>query len=122
MGNPTSSANHVSFITAGPAARLRLRGTWGTIAELWAASLCPIGGNPRRLCRGSFAESEVRVSRMRQNDAGTRPRVIEARGSAELERALQSDDVALVDQKTFGMRLAEIIIRVRNLRTPRQRK
>ena len=59
---------------------------------------------------------------MRQNDAGTRPRVIEARGSAELERALQSDDVALVDQKTFGMRLAEIIIRVRNLRTPRQRK
>jgi hypothetical protein len=42
--------------------------------------------------------------------------------AAELERALQSDDIAPVDQKTFGMLLAEIIIRVRNLRTPRQRK
>ena len=60
------------------------------------------------------------VPRMAQKEHGQKARAIEARG--ELERALQSDDIAPVDQKTFGMRLAEIIIRVRSLRTPRQRK
>jgi hypothetical protein len=57
----------------------------------------------------------VRWFRVWLRKSTTKARAIEA---AEL----QSDDVAQVDQKSFGMLLAEIIIRVRNLRTPRQRK
>jgi hypothetical protein len=59
---------------------------------------------------------------MAQKEHDRRPEPLKPEEAAELERALQSDDIAPVDQKTFGMRLAEIIIRVRNLRTPRQRK
>jgi hypothetical protein len=50
------------------------------------------------------------------------PRAIEARGSAELQALLQTDNIAPVDRMTFGMRLAELIIRVRNMAKPRQRK
>ena len=62
------------------------------------------------------------VPRMAQKEHDRRPEPLKPEEAAELERALQSDDIAPVDQKTFGMRLAEIIICVRNLRTPRQRK
>ena len=40
----------------------------------------------------------------------------------ELQALLQTDNIAPVDRMTFGVRLAEIIIRVRNLRKPRQRE
>ena len=59
---------------------------------------------------------------MAQKEHDRRPEPLKSEEAAELESALQLDDIAPVDQKTFGMRLAEIIIRVRNLRTPRQRK
>jgi hypothetical protein len=59
---------------------------------------------------------------MAQKEHDRRPEPLKPEEAAELEKALQSDDIAPVDQKTFGMRQAEIIIRVRNLRTPRQRK
>ena len=62
------------------------------------------------------------VPRMAQKEHDRRPEPLKPEEAAELEKALQSDDIAPVDQKTFGMQLAEIIIRVRNLRTPRQRK
>jgi hypothetical protein len=62
------------------------------------------------------------VPRMAQKEHDRRPEPLKLEEAAELERALQSDDIAPVDQKTFGMRLAEIIMRVRSLRTPRQRK
>jgi hypothetical protein len=54
---------------------------------------------------------------MAQKEHDRRPEPLKPEEAAEL-----SDDIAPVDQKTFGMRLAEIIRRVRNLRTPRQRK
>ena len=62
------------------------------------------------------------VPRMAQKEHDRRPEPLKPEEAAELEKALQSDDIAPVDQKTFGMQLAEIIIRVRNLGTPRQRK
>ena len=74
---------------------------------------------------GTFISRDTRcplVPRMAQKEHDRRPEPLKPEEAAELERALQSDDIAPVDQKTFGMRLAEIIIRVRNLRTPRQRK
>ena len=54
--------------------------------------------------------------RMPQKEQETAPEVM------ELQALLQTDNIAPVDRMTFGMRLAEIIIRVRNLRKPRQRK
>jgi hypothetical protein len=59
---------------------------------------------------------------MAQKEHDRRPEPLKPEVAAELERALQFGRHCPVDQKTFGMRLAEIIIRVRNLRTFRQRK
>ena len=50
---------------------------------------------------------------MAQKEHDRRPEPLKSEEAAELESALQLDDIAPVDQKTFGMRLAEIIIRVR---------
>jgi hypothetical protein len=44
---------------------------------------------------------------MAQKEHDRRPEPLKPEEAAELERALQSDDIAPVDQKTFGMRLAE---------------
>jgi hypothetical protein len=59
---------------------------------------------------------------MAQKEHDRRPEPLKPEEAAELERALQSDDIAPVDRATFGRRLAEIIIRVRNLSKRRQRK
>jgi hypothetical protein len=41
---------------------------------------------------------------MARNEHDRRPEPLKLEEAAELERALQSDDIAPVDQKTFGMR------------------
>jgi hypothetical protein len=74
------------------------------------------------LARPDFLLRKVPVVGMPQKDQETAPEPLKLEEVTELQALLQTDDIAPVDQKTFGMRLAEIIIRVRNLRTPRQRK
>jgi hypothetical protein len=59
---------------------------------------------------------------MRQNDPETSPGPLKPEEVAELQTMLQTDNIAPVDRMTFGMRLAELIMRVRNLSKRRQRK
>jgi hypothetical protein len=59
---------------------------------------------------------------MPQKEQETAPEPLKPEEVMELQPLLQTDNIAPVDRMTFGMRVAEIIIRVRNLRTPRQRK
>ena len=61
---------------------------------------------------GSWERCRLRVSRS--------PEPLKPEEVMELQALLQTDNIAPVDRMTFGMRLAEIIIRVRNLRKPRQ--
>ena len=50
----------------------------------------------------------------------TTPEPLKPEEVTELQALLQTDDIAPVDRATFGRRLAEIIMRVRNLRKPRR--
>jgi hypothetical protein len=63
---------------------------------------------------GSWERCWLRVSRS--------PEALKPEEVMELQALLQTDNIAPVDRMTFGMRLAEIIIHVRNLRKPRQRE
>jgi len=59
---------------------------------------------------------------MRQKENETTPDPLTPEELTELQKLLQTDNIAPVDRMTFGRRLAEIIIRVRNLSKRRQRK
>jgi hypothetical protein len=52
---------------------------------------------------------------MRQNDPETSPDSMKPEEAAELKSQLQTDNIAPVDERTVGMRLAELIIRAHNL-------
>jgi hypothetical protein len=72
-------------------------------------------------CAGCLLEG-VPIACMRQNDPETSPGPLKPEEVAELQTMLQTDNIAPVDRMTFGMRLAELIMRVRNLSKRRQRK
>jgi hypothetical protein len=59
---------------------------------------------------------------MGQKDRKTSLGALKREEVTELQKLLQTDNIAPVDRATFGRRLAEIIIRVRNLSKRRQRK
>jgi hypothetical protein len=59
---------------------------------------------------------------MTQKEHETSPEPLKPEQVKELQALLQTDNIAPVDRMTFGMRLAELIIRVRNMRKRRQRK
>jgi hypothetical protein len=59
---------------------------------------------------------------MHQKENETTPGPSKSEELTELQKLLQTDNIAPVDRITFGMRLAELIIRVRNLSKHRQRK
>ena len=59
---------------------------------------------------------------MPQKENDSRPDPLDPEELTELQKLLQTDNIAPVDRITFGMRLAELIIRVRNLSKHRQRK
>ena len=65
---------------------------------------------------------KVPVVRMPQKEQETAPEPLKPEEVTELQALLQTDNIAPVDRMTFGMRLAELIIRVRNMAKPRQRK
>ena len=75
---------------------------------------------PRSLSRVTFAGGAG--SCMRQKDHKTSLGALKREEVTELQKLLQTDNIAPADRATFGRRLAEIIIRVRNLSKRRQRK
>ena len=56
---------------------------------------------------------------MPQKEQETAPEPLKPEEVTELQALLQTDNIAPVDRMTFGMRLAELIIRVRNMAKPR---
>jgi hypothetical protein len=74
------------------------------------------------LARPDFLLRKVPVVRMPQKEQETAPEPLKPEEVTELQKLLQTDNIAPVDRATFGRRLAEIIMRVRNLSKRRQRK
>jgi hypothetical protein len=65
--------------------------------------------------RPDFLLRKVPVVRMPQKEQETAPEPLKPEEVTELQALLQTDNIAPVDRMTFGMRLAELIIRVRNV-------
>jgi hypothetical protein len=86
----------------------------------------PVNGNPLRqelwFRQSRFVGWGVPVARMTQKRHETSPEPLKLEQVKELQALLQTDNTAPVDRMTFGMRLAELIIRVPNMRKRRQRK